>query len=109
MGDVLVITPRWDGNADSALSDGVREALSRAEAAGLPRRVVVSLSFVGQFSGQLVGVILSQHLRLRACGGEVRICETQSLVNAYLSEIGVDQLLTIYPTLQDAVLDSWTS
>jgi pSer/pThr/pTyr-binding forkhead associated (FHA) protein/anti-anti-sigma regulatory factor len=108
MGDVLVITPRWDGLVDAGLCDAVREALSRAEAAGLPRRVVVSLSFVGQFSGQLVGVLLSQHLRLRPFGGEVRICEPQPLVNAYLSEIGVDQLLTLYPTLQDAVLDAWT-
>jgi anti-anti-sigma regulatory factor len=108
MGDVLVITPRWDGLVDAGLCDAVREALSRAEAAGLPRRVVVSLSFVGQFSGQLVGVLLSQHLRLRPFGGEVRICEPQPLVTAYLSEIGVDQLLTLYPTLQDAVLDAWT-
>jgi len=109
MGDVLVVTPRRDGNIDAALCDGVREALSRAEAAGLPRRVVVSLSFIGQFSGQLVGIILSQHLRLRGSGGEVRICEPQALVHAYLSEIGVDQLLTIYPTLQEAVLDAWAA
>lgn len=107
--DVLVVTPRFEHLDDEASMDVLRNRLQALFEADLPRRVVVNLEFVGQVSRQTVALLLSHHIRLDWAGGGLRICQAHARIVALLDQVRLTMLVDCYPTLDEAVLASWSS
>jgi anti-anti-sigma regulatory factor len=106
--DVLVITPRLPELDDEATLEALRTELQSLFEEPLPRRVVVNLEFVNHVSRRTIALLLAHHLRLEWSAGGLRICQAHARIIALLDQVRLTMLVDCYPTLDEAVLASWT-
>ena len=106
--DVLVITPRLPELADEGTLEALRSRLQSLFEEPLPRRVVVNLEFVNHLSRRAIALLLAHHFRLEWSGGSLRICQAHARIIALLDQVRLTMLVDCYPTLDEAVLATWT-
>jgi anti-anti-sigma factor len=106
--DVLVITPLVADLDDAESIELLRSHFQALFDQPLPRRVVVNLEYIGHLSAQAIGVLLAHHLRLDRSGGAMRICQARARIMAVMHQVRLTILVDCHPTLDEAVLGSWT-
>jgi len=106
--DILVITPQVSDLDDGESIELLRSHFQALFDQPLPRRVVVNLEYIGHLSAQAIGVLLAHHLRLDRAGGGMRICQARARIMAVLHHVRLTILVDCHPTLDEAVLGSWT-
>jgi anti-anti-sigma factor len=106
--DVLVITPQMSDLDDGESIELLRSHFQALFDQPLPRRVVVNLEYIGHVSAQAIGVLLAHHLRLDRAGGGMRICQARARIMAVLHHVRLTILVDCHPTLDEAVLGSWS-
>ena len=106
--DVLVITPQMSDLDDGESIELLRSHFQVLFDQPLPRRVVVNLEYIGHVSAQAIGVLLAHHLRLDRAGGGMRICQARARIMAVLHHVRLTILVDCHPTLDEAVLGSWS-
>lgn len=104
---VLVITPTLGELADEPTVEALRAALNELLECGRPTRVVVNLDLVATLSSRAIGLLLSHALRLERAGGALRISQAPARIRMILEQIRLTMLITLYPTVDDAVLAAW--
>jgi anti-anti-sigma regulatory factor len=107
--DVLVVTPQFEHLSGEETLAALRARLQALFESDLPRRLVVNLEFVSHVSRQAIALLLSHHIRLDWAGGGLRICQAHARIVALLDQVRLTMLVDCYPTLDEAVLASWTS
>jgi anti-anti-sigma factor len=106
--DVLVVTPQLPELDDDATLEALRSRLHSLLDQPLPRRVVVNLEFVNHLSRQAIALLLAHHVRLEWGGGALRICQAHARIIALLDQVRLTMLVDCFPTLDEAVLATWT-
>jgi len=106
--DILVITPQMTDLDDGESIEMLRSHFQALFDQPLPRRVVVNLEYIGHLSAQAIGVLLAHHLRLDRAGGGMRICQARARIMAVLHHVRLTILVDCHPTLDEAVLGSWS-
>ncbi|MEW4567427.1 STAS domain-containing protein [Tautonia sp. JC769] len=106
--DVLVLSPVVSQLDREEAIEALRESLD-----GLMRRpdaavnVVMNLAPVACLSGRAIGVIMAHHLKLRRQGGGLRLAQPAPAVRVALEVVGLQSLIEMFPSLDEAVLDAW--
>ena len=106
--DILVVTPRLPELEDEGTLEALRSRLQALFEEPLPRRVVVNLEFVNHLSRRAIAVLLAHHFRLEWSGGSLRICQAHARIIALLDQVRLTMLVDCYPTLDEAVLATWS-
>ena len=106
--DILVITPQMSDLDDGESIEMLRSHFQALFDQPLPRRVVVNLEYIGHLSALAIGVLLAHHLRLDRAGGGMRICQARARIMAVLHHVRLTVLVDCHPTLDEAVLGSWS-
>ena len=83
----------------------VSEELSSRILGQRPRRVVVDLASIRQIDDLALAMLQSFHDSIEEQGGTAILCRLNSSVMSAMSQSGLDRLLHIRPSLNDA---SWT-
>ena len=103
-----MITPQVSDLDDAESIELLRSHFQALFDQPLPRRVVVNLEYIGHLSAQAIGVLLAHHLRLDRAGGGMRICQARARIMAVLHHVRLTMLVDCHPTLDEAVLGSWS-
>ncbi len=103
-----MITPQVSDLDDGESIEMLRSHFQALFDQPLPRRVVVNLEYIGHLSAQAIGVLLAHHLRLDRAGGGMRICQARARIMAVLHHVRLTMLVDCHPTLDEAVLGSWS-
>lgn len=101
---VLVISPTIGELADEATIEALRAALDRLAD---HKRVVVNLDLVVTLSSRAIGLLVAHALRLERAGGALRISQAPARIRMILEQVRLTMLVTLYPTVDDAVLATW--
>lgn len=97
---VRVVTLR--GEIDHDVQDVLRGALLGADGAG-PARIVADLSGVTFMDSSGINVFVAAHQHAADTQGWVRIAGAQPSVLRVLQLVGIDTLITCYPTTEQAL------
>jgi anti-anti-sigma factor len=106
--DVLILSPTSYKLEGDARLDALREALVELLDGHGPRRVVVNLVRVGTLSSRAIGLFLAHALRLERLGGTLRLAQPSAPVMALLEGVRLPMLVEVFPTLDEAVLATWS-
>ncbi len=98
--DVAVISPEGElGHREMA---EVKNVISRALADGEPR-IVLNLAGVDHVKYTTLGVLGERRLRLKACGGDLRLVTQSDYLLQILRFAGVHDHFLIFPSVGEAV------
>jgi anti-sigma B factor antagonist len=89
------------GELDLYVEREVREALEAAELLGAPT-VVVDLSAVSFMDSTVCGILVAEAKRRRHDDGEIVLVSNSFRAGRVLEVSGIDQLITVHPTLHAA-------
>ncbi len=89
------------GDADLAAAPALRRQL--AQVASVPAWVVLDLSGLDFIDSTGLGVLVGMLRRVRAGGGDVRIAGARPGIERVFSVTGLDQLFSLYPTVEAAI------
>ncbi|MFG2638469.1 STAS domain-containing protein [Streptomyces sp. NPDC048362] len=99
---VRVVTVQ--GEIDYHTGAVLRDALSPADDAAAPR-TVIDLSGVTFMDSSGIDILIAAHQTAGVVGGRIRLaCPTESVLRT-LQIVGLDQIITCYPTLALALSD----
>jgi len=99
-GDAIVLTPR--GDLDLVSLPALATQVDRALATGA-RTIVIDLSSVGILPSTAAGFLLQTRRRVGEAGGSFALVGARRAVAGTLRTMGVDALLRLYPTVEDAL------
>lgn len=105
--DVLVMTILTPDLNDETTVAPLRAEVQALFESPLPRRVVLNLESVTYLSSRAVGMILAHYQRLDRAGGKLRLCHVRPKVLPTLEQMRLPTLIDLYPTIDEALLDSW--
>lgn len=67
-----------------------------------PRRVIFDASELEYINSRAVGDLMLFYQSLRAAGGELALADLRPMVEKVVRAIGLGELLSIYPSVEDA-------
>lgn len=97
---VTVVTLR--GDIDMTVEAEVRHALLPAPETGTPR-AVVDLSEVSFMDSAGINALIGAHLRASTEKGWIRVVTSSPLIKRLFQTLGIDEVISSYPTLDEAL------
>jgi anti-sigma B factor antagonist len=95
---------KLSGQLDAESADYFFSCMTRVIDAG-HRRIIVDCGRLAYLSSLGVGVLVRSAMRLRKCGGDIKLAGVGGTVVKVLEVVGLDRLLRLYPTVLDAQYD----
>ena len=106
--DVMVISLLSPDLQDEETVSPVRyELRSLLEEEKIHDRVVVDMGHTRYLSSRAVGVLLAHYQGLERVGSTMRVCGVSKEIKPVLDQMRLSMLIDIYPTVQEAIQDSW--
>jgi stage II sporulation protein AA (anti-sigma F factor antagonist) len=96
---IRVLTPA--GEIDHHTGDTLRQALKTVGA--VRPRMVIDLHQVPFMDSTGVNILINAHQAITAAGGRLRLAALTQPVLRLLQIVGVDAVLSLHPTLEDAL------
>lgn len=100
MGSVVVVA--LEGRLDLASLDPLKDVLARLVEEGA-RRLVLDLAGVGHVDSWALAAIVAVVKRLRAAGGDLKLCGLQPAVRLVLDLTQLTRLVEVHPTRDAAI------
>ncbi|MEU0743354.1 STAS domain-containing protein [Streptomyces sp. NPDC006134] len=97
---VAVVTLR--GDIDMSVETEVRRALLPASDVDTPR-TVIDLSEVSFMDSAGINALINAHLRAGAQDGWIRVVTSSPLLQSLFRTLGIDEVISSYPTLREAL------
>ncbi|WP_142268719.1 STAS domain-containing protein [Streptomyces sp. NBC_00080] len=101
VGDVRVVVVR--GEIDHDVKNVLGHALLPEGGAAAPSRIVVDLGGVTFMDSSGINVLVAAHQAVSGTEGWLRIAAAQNPVLHVLRLVGIDDLITCHPTLEQAL------
>jgi anti-anti-sigma factor len=73
----------------------------------VPSRMVIDMENTRYLSSRAVGVILAHYQGLERVGSTMRVCGVSKEIKPVLDQMRLSMLIDIYPSVDEAVQDSW--
>ncbi len=73
----------------------------------IPSRMVIDMGNTRYLSSRAVGVLLAHYQGLERKGAVMRVCRVSKEIKPVLDQMRLSMLIDIYPTVEEAVKDSW--
>ena len=99
--NVLVLVA--DGGLNGQTATQFVQSVQKLVDAGL-KKIIIDCSKLNYINSTGVGVLIRLHKRMRARGGDVKICSVKGVFARLLEEAGLGQLFDIYEDLNLARL-----
>ncbi len=107
IGGVLVVKILAPELNEEASVSPVRYELRNLLDGEAPNRMVIDLGNTRYLSSRAVGVILAHYQALERQGGVLRVCGVSREIKPVLDQMRLSMLIDVYPTVAEAVEDSW--
>lgn len=94
---------RFDGNLDSTTSAQAEERIQHLIDSSGPRKILMDFGALGFISSAGLRVVLTTAKKLRAGGGDLRICSLNDTVREIFDISGFATILSVFDREEDAL------
>ncbi len=106
--DVMVVSLLSSHLSEEETVSPVRyELRSLLEEDNVPGRMVIDMGNTRYLSSRAVGVLLAHYQGLERVGSTMRVCGVSKEIKPVLDQMRLSMLIDIYPSVEEAVQDSW--
>ena len=102
---VSLLSP--DLNEEETVSPFRYELRTLLDDEKVPGRMVIDMGNTRYLSSRAVGVLLAHYQGLERVGSTMRVCGVSKEIKPVLDQMRLSMLIDIYPTVDDAIRDSW--